>query len=369
MILVYKHVVIKKIGILTSGGDCAGLNAVIRAVTLRATKEYEWEVYGIRDGTLGLLKKPLDVVKLTPSDFDGNLLRMGGTFLGSNNKGNLFGKTQIDGKIVDVSSTVIEGFKSLELDALIGIGGDGSLKILQSLTKKGNINFVGIPKTIDNDVKENELSIGYDTAVDVATNALDMLQPTAASHRRAMILEVMGRDAGHIALNAGIAGGADVILIPEISYSIKSIVKHIEKIRQNGRNHALIVVAEAVKKENGKKALVKFPDGEVRLGGIGSYLGDELSQLMKAEARVTVLGHLQRGAQPTHRDRLIASAFGVYAVDLVAQKKFNRVVVWKNRTVQDVSLDKVAGHSQTISIDDPLIKVAKGLGIYIGNIN
>ena len=225
---------VKKIGILTSGGDCAGLNAVIRAVTLRATSEYGWKVYGLRDGTLGLMKDPIDAVELKAEHFDGNLMRMGGTFLGSNNKGNPFGTTEKDGKKIETSDLIISNFKKLELDALIGIGGDGSLKILQTLTAKGNINFIGIPKTIDNDVKHNELSIGYDTAVDVATNALDMLQPTAASHRRAMILEVMGRDAGHIALNAGIAGGADVILIPEIPYSIKGIATHIENIRSKG---------------------------------------------------------------------------------------------------------------------------------------
>jgi len=361
--------VVKRIGILTSGGDCAGLNAVIRAVTLRAIKQYKWKVFGIKDGTIGLMKNPVDVLELKESNFDGNLMRMGGTFLGSNNKGNPFKKINKNGKILNVSDIIINGIKSLKLDALIGIGGDGSLKLLQTLTKKGNINFVGIPKTIDNDVKDNELSIGYDTAVDVATNALDMLQPTAASHRRAMILEVMGRDAGHIALNAGIAGGADVILIPEIPYSIKSIAKHIDKIRNNGRNHALIVVAEAVKKENGKKAVVKFVDGQVRLGGIGAYLSEKISKLTKAEIRVTVLGHLQRGAQPTHRDRLIASAFGVHAVDLIAENKFNRVVVWKNRGVEDLNLDEIAGKSKTINKNDPLIEVARGLGIYIGDIN
>ena len=345
---------VKKIGILTSGGDCAGLNAVIRAATLRAVNKYNWRVFGIKDGTLGLLTNPINVIELKPSNFDGNLMRMGGTFLGTNNKG------------YPSKEKIIKGFNELGLDALIGIGGDGSMKILQSLTKKGKINFVGIPKTIDNDVKNNELSIGYDTAVDVATNALDMLQPTAASHRRAMILEVMGRDAGHIALNSGIAGGADVILIPEIPYSIKSIAKHIEKIRANGRNHALIVVAEAVKKEDGSKATVKFVDGEVRLGGIGTYLGDEIYKLTDSETRVTVLGHVQRGAQPTHRDRLIASAFGVYAVDLVAQKKFNRIVVWQNRGVTDIALDSIAGQSKTIQKDDPLIQVAQGLGIYVG---
>ena len=347
---------VKKIGILTSGGDCGGLNAVVRAATLRAINEYQWKVFGIRDGTLGLLKNPLDVLELTTKHFDGNLMRMGGTFLGTNNKGN------------SSEQKVLEGFKKLELDALIGIGGDGSMKILQKLTQKGGINFVGIPKTIDNDVKDNDLSIGYDTAVDVATNALDMLQPTAASHRRAMILEVMGRDAGHIALNSGIAGGADVILIPEIPYSLKKIADHIDNIRNQGRNHALIVVAEAVKKENGLKATVKFVDGQVRLGGIGTYLGDEIYKLTDAETRVTVLGHVQRGAQPTHRDRLIASAFGVYAVDLIAKEKFNRIVVWKNRGVTDIDLNSIAGQSKTINVSDPLIKVAKGLGIYVGEI-
>jgi len=346
---------VKKIGILTSGGDCAGLNAVIRAATIRAVNEYDWDVFGIRDGTLGLLSDPLDVIKLTPSLFDGNLMRMGGTFLGTNNKG------------YPSSEKIIAGFKKLGLDALIGIGGDGSMKILQELTVKGGINFVGIPKTIDNDVKDNELSIGYDTAVDVATNALDMLQPTAASHRRAMILEVMGRDAGHIALNAGIAGGADVILIPEIPYAIKNIAKHIDSIRANGRNHALIIVAEAVKKEDGSRATIKFVDGQVRFGGIGSYLGDEIYKLTNAETRVTVLGHVQRGAQPSHRDRLIASAFGVYAVDLVAKEKFNRIVVWQNRGVTDIDLSSIAGQSKTIDYNDPLINVAKGLGIYVGD--
>ena len=358
----------KKIAILTSGGDCAGLNSVIRAATFRAVNKYKWQVFGIKDGTLGLTTDPLNVVELKPKDFDGSLMRMGGTFLGTSNKGNPFKMINSKGKIVNTTDKIIESFKSLNIDALLGIGGDGSLKILQKLTKKGNINFVGIPKTIDNDVENNELSIGYDTAVDVATNALDMLQPTAASHRRAMVLEVMGRDAGHIALNAGIAGGADIILIPEIPYTLKGISKHIDNIRSKGRNHALIIVAEAVRKENGTKATVKFADGQVRLGGIGAYLGDQIYKITKSETRVTVLGHLQRGAQPTHRDRLIASAFGVHAVDLVAQKKFNRVVVWQNRGVTDIDLDSIAGKSKTISMTDPLVKVAQALDIYIGEI-
>jgi 6-phosphofructokinase 1 len=274
---------------------------------------------------------------------------MGGTFLGTSNKTNPFSSIQQNGEKLDLSNQIIEGFNKLSLDALIGIGGDGSMKILQTLTKKGGINFVGIPKTIDNDVEDNELSIGYDTAVDVATNALDMLQPTAASHRRVMILEVMGRDAGHIALNAGIAGGVDVILIPEIPYSLRSISNHIEKIRSEGRNHALIVVAEAVRKENGFRATVKYVDGQVRLGGIGAYLGDEIYKISNAETRVTVLGHLQRGAQPTHRDRLIASAFGVYAVgnfiNLITQ-------ISSNTTQTNLSINIFNSCSKTIFFSD-----------------
>ena len=358
---------IKKIGILTSGGDCAGLNAVIRAVTLRAINQYGWQVYGLRDGTLGLMKDPIDLVELKLEHFDGNLMRMGGTFLGSNNKGNPFEKIIKNGKKIDVSEIIISSFKKLKLDALIGIGGDGSLKILETLTKKGNINFIGIPKTIDNDVKHNEFSIGYDTAVDVATNALDMLQPTAASHRRAMILEVMGRDAGHIALNSGIAGGADVILIPEIPYSIQGIANHIDNIRSKGRNHALIVVAEAVKKEDGSHSMINFADGEKRLGGIGNYISEEIMKKTDIECRVTTLGHVQRGAPPTSTDRILASAFGVYAVDLLAQKKFDRMVAWQDRKVVDFPIEIGIKTYKQVEKEDSLLKTAKALGIYLGD--
>ena len=358
----------KKIGILTSGGDCGGLNAAVRSIFFRAKNTYQMEVMGIRDGTVGLMQRPVAFVPLDYQTFSGSLLRQGGTFLGTTSKGNPFKFPMPDGGYKDRSQDIIDGYKELELDGLIVIGGDGSMSILTEIAKRGDLNIVAIPKTIDNDVGATESSIGFNTAVNVATQALDNLQTTAASHQRTMILEVMGRDAGHIALNAGIAGGADIILIPEIPYSLKSIARHIEDLRSKGRNHALIVVAEAVKKENGKKATVKYVDGEVRLGGIGNYLGDEIYKITNSETRVTVLGHVQRGAQPTHRDRLIASAFGVYATDLIANKKFNRVVVWKDRGVQDLPLNQIAGYSKTIQKNDPLIKVAKGLGIYIGEL-
>ena len=274
-----------------------------------------------------MLKILLQYEELTLKNFTGNLIRQGGTFLGTTSRGNPFRYRMKNGTYQDRSKDIIDGYKKLKLDAFIGIGGDGSMKILKRLSQKGKLNFVGIPKTIDNDVNSTEVSIGYDTAVDVATNALDMLQPTAASHKRLMILEVMGRDAGHIALNAGIAGGADIILIPELNYSLKNIAKHIEEIRSLGRNHALMVVAEAVKKEDGTKATVMHIDGQVRLGGIGSYLADKIYKLTDTETRVTVLGHVQRGSQPSSRDRLVASAFGVHAVDMIARGRFNRITV------------------------------------------
>ncbi|MHA1599369.1 MAG: 6-phosphofructokinase, partial [Alphaproteobacteria bacterium] len=209
---------IRRIGILTSGGDCAGLNAALRAVVYRAVEGYGMEVIGIHQGTAGLMARPVDAEPLEVSMFTGMLLRTGGTILGTTNKGDPFDFPFADGSRKDRSEEVIEGYRLLGLDALIGIGGDGSLDILRRLALQGGLNLVGIPKTIDNDLGHTEVSIGYATAVNVATDALDHLQPTAASHSRVMILEVMGRDAGHIALNAGIAGGADVILIPEIPY-------------------------------------------------------------------------------------------------------------------------------------------------------
>tara|TARA_B100001123_G_scaffold222590_1_gene250688 strand:- start:1613 stop:2692 length:1080 start_codon:yes stop_codon:yes gene_type:complete len=358
---------IKKIGILTSGGDCGGLNAVVRAVTFRAVEKYKWEVFGIRDGTMGLMQRPLQYEKLTPKNFTGNLIRQGGTFLGTTSSGNPFRFRMNNGSYKDRSNEIIDGYKKLKLDAFIGIGGDGSMKILKKLSQKGGLNFVGIPKTIDNDVDSTEISIGYDTAVEVATNALDMLQPTAASHKRLMILEVMGRDAGHIALNAGIAGGADIILIPEMNYKIKDIAKHIEEIRSQGRNHALMVVAEAVKKEDGSKATVRHVDGQVRLGGIGTYLADKIYKLTDTETRVTVLGHVQRGSQPSSRDRLVASAFGIHAVDMIAKKRFNRITVWQNREVTDIDINQIINSSKKVNPNGQLVKTARGLGIYLGS--
>jgi 6-phosphofructokinase len=213
----------KKIGILTSGGDCGGLNAAIRSIFFRAKNKYGMSVFGIKNGTTGFLQRPLDCVELTRETFSGYLLKQGGTFLGTTNKASNLNPLDHNGKPKDQTQMIVEGYNQLKLDGLIIIGGDGSMQILQSLAKKGNLNIVAIPKTIDNDVGATDSSIGFDTAVQVATQALDNLHSTAVSHSRSMILEVMGRDAGHIALSSGIAGGADIILLPEIKYSFSGI--------------------------------------------------------------------------------------------------------------------------------------------------
>ena len=356
-----------RLGVLTSGGDCAGLNAVLRAVVHRAIDGYGWEVVGIHEGTAGLLTRPAEAMPMDLSMCTKELLRQGGTILGTTNKGDPFAYPMPDGSLKDRSEEVIEGYRSLNLDALIGIGGDGSMLILRRLAQQGGIKLVGIPKTIDNDIGSTEVSIGYASAVVVATDALDHLQPTAASHSRVMVLEVMGRDAGHIALNAGIAGGADVILIPEIPYRFDAIAKKIARIKERGRNFALVVVAEAVKTADGEHMEMKHGGNSSTYGGVGHYVGDMISELTGAETRVTVLGHVQRGGPPGPSDRLMASVFGVHAVDMVAQGKFDRMVAWSDRRVIDLPIEKAIASYQAVDLYDDLVVTARGLGICLGD--
>ena len=339
----------------------------MRSIFYRAKGKYNLDVFGIRDGTVGLMQRPVAFMPLDYATFSGALLRQGGTFLGTTNKGNPFEFPMPDGTYQDRSQEIIDGYHQLNLDGLIVIGGDGSMKILSKIAEQGDLNIVAIPKTIDNDVGITESSIGFNTAVSVATQALDNLQSTAASHHRCMILEVMGRDAGHIALNAGIAGGADIILIPELPYSINGIVQKLKKMKNNGILHSLVIVAEAVKTEEGKTYEVSFEDGQVRLGGIGNYIANEVMKKSEVECRVTSLGHVQRGAPPTPRDRILASAFGVYAVDLLANKKFNRMVAWKDRKVIDVGIDDGISTYQVVNKEDSLVQTALSLGVYIGD--
>ncbi|BAY17331.1 6-phosphofructokinase [Anabaenopsis circularis NIES-21] len=354
----------KRIGILTSGGDCSGLNAVIRAVVHCANGK-GWEVLGIRQATLGLMTRPPQVTKLEIDQVD-PLLTSGGTMLGTTNKGDPFAFPMPDGSLCDRSSEIIAGYHQLDLDALIGIGGDGSLAILRRLAQQGGINLVGIPKTIDNDIGITEHAIGFDTAVNIATEALDKLHFTAASHSRVMILEVMGRDAGHIALAAGIAGGADVILIPEILYSIDDICYHIKNRQEEGKNYCLIIVSEAVRTQEGEIRTLTNRLGQSRYGGIGEYLADQISDRIGAETRVTVLGHIQRGGTASPLDRLVASAFGVAAVNLIEEGKYDYMVAWQNRQVITVPIEEAIAQYKAVNPEDALVKTARGLGIYLG---
>lgn len=356
----------KRIGILTSGGDCAGLNAVIRAVTHRAVGSYNWEVMGIYRATQGLMSDPPQAIALDVEKVDA-ILTKGGTVLGTTNKGNPFAFPMPDGTARDRSDEILQGYHQLGLDALIGVGGDGSLAILRKIAQQGNLNFVAIPKTIDNDVGITERSIGFDTAVNIATEALDRLHFTAASHDRVMVLEVMGRDAGHIAISAGIAGGADVILIPEIPYTIENVCRKIQEHQAQGRHFCLVVVSEAVCTESGEAIKISDRFGECRLGGIGQYLADQISASSGAETRVTVLGHTQRGGIPSPLDRLIASAFGVAAVDLIANGQYDHMVTWQNRQVVAVPIAEAIGQYQAVDPKGTLVKTARGLGICLGD--
>ena len=247
---------IQTVGVLTSGGDCAGLNAVIRAVTYHAITTYGWKVTGILDGTAGLIERPLRYRELTLDTLDARLLRESGTFLGTTSKGDPRHYRMPDGTYRDLSPEFAQGVRDLGLDALIVIGGDGSMRIITQLCERAGIGMVGVPKTIDNDVHGTQWAVGFATALTVVTDALDRLQPTAASHHRVMILETMGRDTGHIALNAGIAGGADIILFPEMPYTVAGVARRIRELLAQGKTHALVVVAEGVKTEEGTKASV-----------------------------------------------------------------------------------------------------------------
>lgn len=356
-----------RVAVLTSGGDCAGLNAAIRAIVYRAGGEYGWSVIGIHEGTAGLMTRPVKYHELNLDAIDGTMLRRGGTMLGTVNKGNPFEYPLPDGTTKDRSGEVIEGFRALKVDALLGIGGDGSLRILSRLAAQGEIPFVAVPKTIDNDVDQTDYSIGFHTAVKSAVDALDALQPTASSHGRVIVLEVMGRDVGWIAIASAIAGGADVALIPEIPFDMAKVGEKIRSLYAVARNYALVVCAEGVKLLSGERVSQVYADGQERYGGVGAAIAEMIAKETGAEARVTVLGHVQRGGSPTPFDRIIASSLGAHAVDLLAQGKTDRVAVWRNGEAADVDLSEVAGKTRALTPDHTLIKTARQLGICLGD--
>ncbi|WP_294371323.1 6-phosphofructokinase [uncultured Clostridium sp.] len=357
---------IKKIALLTGGGDCPGLNAVIRAVTRSAILNYGYEVIGYKFGYRGLYNN--DFMKLDLSTVSG-LLPRGGTILYSSNKDNLFDYSVIeDGKKIkkDVSDVAVENLKKENVDVLIVIGGDGTLTSARDFARKG-VNVIGVPKTIDNDLGSTDTTFGFNTSIGVATEALDRLHTTAESHHRIMILEVMGRNAGFIALESGIAGSADVILIPEIPYDINKIVEKIEDRKKQGKLFTIIVVAEGAKPKDGDVMVAKIVEDSpdpIRLGGIGNKLANDLEKLVDGrEVRCTVLGHIQRGGTTCTFDRILSTRYGVAAVELINQGKFGSMVCLKGNEITYDSLENVIGNNKNVDPEGELVTVAKKIGI------
>lgn len=360
-----------KIGLLTGGGDCPGLNAVIRAVVRTAYFHYGFVVMGIEDGYEGLLS-PMKVRPLGIEDVKG-ILQLGGTILGTSNRGNPFKFKVIhengDVEYRDRSDELERNIKQLRLDGLIIVGGDGSLMIAKQLMESG-IPIVGVPKTIDNDISCTEYTFGFDTAVQTATEALDKLHTTAESHHRVMYLEVMGRHAGWIAIHSGLAGGADVILIPEIPFDYQKICQKIEERIAGGRNFSVVVVAEGAKPIGGSEVYVSVADeflGAGRLGGVAEIVAREVARCIRQESRVTVLGHLQRGGSPTPLDRALATRFGSAAAHLAAERKFGNMVALQCNQIVPVPLDQVIGKRKTVPPDGELVRAARSMGISFGD--
>lgn len=356
---------LKKIGILTSGGDCAGLNFAIASVVKKATLDYGCEVYGIHDSTSGLMIKPINYDLLTPEKFDIELSKKGGTFLGTVNKGDPFNYRMPDGTYKNRAEEIIEGYQSLGLDALIAIGGDGSMSIIEKLTSMGNIKFIGIPKTVDNDVAFTDYSIGFMTALETATKSIQDLHDTAFSHRRIMVVEVMGREVGHIALNAGIAALADIILLPEIPYDIE-VVNQKLKEAYAAKRYAIVVCAEAAAPKGGTASTITTTDNVVKFAGAGETVAQQIEQGTGIETRYTVLGHIQRGGSPGAFDRILAAALGVRAVELLFEGKNRRLVGFSAGKIIDVDLEAVASSQRAVDLNGYQIKTAKGLGICLG---
>ena len=361
---------IKKIALLTGGGDCPGLNAVIRAVTRTAILNYGYEVIGYRYGYKGLYNN--DYVPLNLKSVSG-ILHRGGTILYSSNKDNLFDyAVEENGSMVkkDVSDVAVENMKREGVDVLVVIGGDGTLTSARDFSRKG-VKVIGVPKTIDNDLASTDITFGFNTAIEVATEALDRLHTTAESHHRIMVCEVMGRNAGWIALESGIAGSADVILIPEIAYDINRVVDKINERKRNGKPFSIIVVAEGAKSKDGDVVVAKIvkdsPD-PVRLGGIGNKLAGDLEEIIKEnEVRCTVLGHVQRGGITSTFDRILSTRYGVAAADLINEEKFGNMVCLKGNDISYDSLENVIGASKNVDPNGELVTIAKKIGISFGD--
>ena len=377
---------VKKVAIITNGGDCPGLNAVIRAI-VKTAETHGVECYGYIEGYKGLLENKY--IKLDSNGSASGLLHRGGTIIGASNSTNLFNyPTEKFGEIVyeDMSFKAVENVKEAGFDCIFTLGGDGTQKSARDFTLRG-LNIIGVPKTIDNDVAHSEITFGYNTAVSVAAEALDRLHSTAESHHRIMILEVMGRYAGWIALESAIAGGADAAIIPEIPYDINKIVEKINKRKEDGKKFSIIVVSEGAKPKDGEMVIKKTLNqgkglDNVRLGGIGEKLARDLEELTGMVARNTTLGYVQRGGTPTAFDRVLSTKYGTKAMELALEGKFNVLVTLKNGKLDSVPLEDVVGNNKEIgarsggtestsikriTMDDDLVKVARNLDICLGD--
>ncbi|MBL8077848.1 MAG: ATP-dependent 6-phosphofructokinase [Anaerolineales bacterium] len=358
----------KRMGILTGGGDAPGLNAVIRAAVKTAINEYDCEVFGIKESYDGFIEEggviPMDMESVR------GILPRGGTILGTANRGNPYTRKVIrDGKevTIDVKQDILDGIKKLNMDALLVLGGDGTLASAHELYSLG-VPVIGVPKTIDNDINGTEITFGFDTALNIATEALDRLHTTAESHNRVMVVELMGRDAGFISLNAGISGGADVILIPEIPFKFESVIAKIQDRKAKGRLFSLIAVSEGAKQLGGAQSISRKGD-EIyvpRLGGIGQTVADYIDK-QGLESRVTVLGHVQRGGTPTAFDRGLATRYGAAAVRLAAQGGFDRMVALRSGKITDIPLEEAISTPKRVKPTDDAVITARNIGISFGD--
>ena len=359
---------VKRIGILTGGGDAPGLNAVIRAAVKTAINDYGCEAFGIRNGYDGFLEAD-GIIPLGMDEVRGILPR-GGTILGSANRGNPYARKVIrDGQevTIDVSDEIVAGIKKLRMDALLVLGGDGTLHIAHELFIKG-VPVIGVPKTIDNDIGGTEITFGFDTALNIATEALDRLHTTAESHHRVMVIELMGRDAGFIALNAGVSGGADVILIPEIPFKFESVVAKVRERANKGSKFSLFAVSEGAKPKGGSQVFSRKGD-EIyvpRLGGVGQVVAEYVEK-QGFESRVTVLGHLQRGGTPTAFDRWLATRYGAAAVRLAVRGGFDRMVALSCGRITDLPLEEALAVPKRVKLDDDAVITARSVGISFGD--
>lgn len=359
--------------VLTGGGDCPGLNAVIRAIVKRASREKDWEVVGSIEAFNGILREPTELVVLDEKVVSG-IHYQGGTIIQTTNKGGPFAwpVKQSDGSYtaIDRSDEMIRKIQYLGIDAVINIGGDGSQRISQALFEKG-LNIIGVPKTIDNDLSATDATFGFQTAIQIATEAVDKLVTTAASHNRVQILEVMGRDAGWIALNAGVAGGAEICLIPEIPYDIDKVLESVEHRFNKGRGFINIVIAEGARNIKGTRVSEKSKEvgyANVKLGGIGFRLEEELKEAgCEHSIRTTVLGHLQRGGVPIAYDRVLATQYGVKAFELVLAKEYGRMVSYRHPYITSVTLKEAIQKPNLVDNDTALMKTARGIGMCFGD--